>query len=456
MHNTLVIVGGGFCGTVLAVNLLRRPPAAATDIVLVERGAAMGRGVAYAAREFPYLLNVPAGRVSADSQDPLQFLRFAQRHMPGADGEDFLPRELYGDYLQDLLLQAERAAPAGIRLVRLFDEVRHVARRGDGKPFAVEFNDRAPIMADRVILALGNPPPPLQPWAAAIRDHGAYRHDPWELPKTLSAEHSVLIVGNGLTMADAAAALTQDASRAPMLHTISRRGLVSLPQATFRASTVRSDGEALLACAGSLRRVLATARELAREAEKKGGDWRETVTFVRHVAPALWPRLPLAEQRRFVRHLQPYWDIHRHRMPPQLGTRIASLRQSGRLLVNAGRIDSVSAAGNRLKVSWRPRGGSSATLTVDLIVNATGPNYALKHGGLPLLESLRKAGLVSEDALNLGLRTGRHGACVDAQGRPSEHLYYLGPMLRASHWEATAAAELGNHAEQLAAHLAGH
>jgi uncharacterized NAD(P)/FAD-binding protein YdhS len=456
MHNTLVIVGGGFCGTVLAVNLLRRPPAAATDIVLVERGAAMGRGVAYAVREFPYLLNVPAGRVSADSQDPLQFLRFAQRHMPGADGEDFLPRALYGDYLQDLLLQAERAAPAGIRLVRLFDEVRQVTRRGEGKPFAVEFNDRVPILADRVILALGNPPPPLQPWAAAIRDHGGYRHDPWELPKTLSAEHAVLIVGNGLTMADAAAALTLDASRAPMLHTISRRGLVSLPQATFRPSTVRSDGEALLACAGSLRRVLATARELAREVEKKGGDWRETVTFVRHVAPALWPRLPLAEQRRFLRHLQAYWDIHRHRMPPQLGARIASLRRSGRLQVNAGRIDSVCAAGNQLKVSWRPRGGSSATLTVDLIVNATGPNYALKHGGLPLLESLRKAGLVSEDALNLGLRTGHHGVCVDAQGRPSEHLYYLGPMLRASHWEATAAAELGNHAEQLAAHLAGH
>ena len=455
MHNTLVIVGGGFCGTVLAVNLLRRPPAGATDIVLVERGAAMGRGVAYAAREFPYLLNVPAARVSADSQDPLQFLRFAQRHMPGADGEDFLPRALYGDYLQDLLLQAERAAPAGIRLVRLFDEVRHVTPRSEGKPFAVEFNDRASILADRVILALGNPPPPLQPWAAAICDHEGYRHDPWELPKTLSAEHSVLIVGNGLTMADAAAALTQDESRAPMLHTISRRGLVSLPQATFRPSTVRSDGEALLACAGSLRRVLAMARELAREVEKKGGDWRETVTFVRHVAPALWPRLPLAEQRRFVRHLQAYWDIHRHRMPPQLGARIDSLRQSGRLQVNAGRIDSVSAAGNRLKVSWRPRGGSSATLTVDLIVNATGPNYSLKHGGLPLLESLRKAGLVSEDALNLGLRTGRHGACVDGQGRPSEHLYYLGPMLRASHWEATAAAELGNHAEQLAAHLAG-
>ena len=84
----------------------------------------MGRGVAYADREFPYLLNVPAARLSADSRDPLQLLRFAQRHLPGVDGEDFLPRALYGDYLQDLLLQAERAAPESTRLLRVFGEVR--------------------------------------------------------------------------------------------------------------------------------------------------------------------------------------------------------------------------------------------------------------------------------------------------------------------------------------------
>src|SRR5580698_6153350 len=145
MHTTLVIVGGGFCGTVLAANLLRRPPSDTTDIVLVERGPAMGRGVAYAAREFPYLLNVPAARLSADSRDPLQFLHFAQRRLPQADGEDFLPRALYGEYLQDLLLQAERAAPAGARLLRVFDEVRRVTPGGGGKPLAAEFTGRAPI-----------------------------------------------------------------------------------------------------------------------------------------------------------------------------------------------------------------------------------------------------------------------------------------------------------------------
>jgi uncharacterized NAD(P)/FAD-binding protein YdhS len=457
MPNTIAIVGAGFCGTVLAANLLRRPPSNATDIVLIERGPAMGRGMAYADREFPYLLNVPAARLSADSADPLQFLRFAQRREPDtdADGEAFLPRALFGEYLQEALLQAERAAPAHVRLLRVFGEVRRIVPHGLSKPWAAEFADREPVAADRVILALGNPPPAPLPWAEPIRGHAAYRDDPWDLPKTLSAGHSVLIVGNGLTMADAVSNLSQEANHTPALHTISRRGLLPQPQTAFRAAAMRGDGAELLACAASIRRVLTKTREMAREVESRGGDWREVVTFVRHLAPTLWRRLPAIEQRRFVRHVQAHWDTHRHRLPPQLAARIESLRQSGRLRVNAGRIDSVMPAGEQVRVSWRPRGGGACSLTADLIVNATGPDYVLERSADPLLVSLRTAGLVSADPLKLGLRTARFGACVDSQGRTSDRLYYLGPMLRADHWEATAAHELRNHAEQLAAHLIG-
>jgi uncharacterized NAD(P)/FAD-binding protein YdhS len=455
MPNTIAIVGAGFCGTVLAANLLRRPPSNATDIVLIERGSAMGRGMAYADREFPYLLNVPAARLSADSADPLQFLRFAQRREPDADGEAFLPRALYGEYLQEALLQAERDAPAHVRLLRVFGEVRRIVPHALMKPWVLEFAEREPIAADRVILAPGNPPPAPLPWVAPIRGHPAYRGDPWDLPKTLRGGHSVLIVGNGLTMADAVSNLSQEAMHTPALHTISRRGLLPQPQTAFRAAAMRGDGAELLECAGSVRRVLTVAREMAREVDNRGGDWREVVTFIRHLAPALWRRLPLIEQRRFLRHLQAHWDTHRHRLPPELAARIASLRQSGRLRVNAGRIDSVMPAGEQLRVSWRSRGGGASSLTADMIVNATGPDYVLERSTDPLLMSLRTAGLVSADTLKLGLRTARFGACVDSQGRTSDRLYYLGPMLRADHWEATAAPELRNHAEQLAAHLIG-
>jgi uncharacterized NAD(P)/FAD-binding protein YdhS len=454
MSDTLVIVGAGFCGTVLATSLLRRPPARATDILLIERSSAMGRGVAYAVREFPYLLNVPAARLSANPDDPLEFLRFAQRHVPGADGEDFLPRSLYGDYLQDMLLEAERSAPARVRLVRIVDEVLRITRHEGKVSFTVELAGQRAVAADRVVLAVGNPPAALHPWVAGIRDHGAYRHDPWDLPNT-SADQKVLIVGNGLTMADAVLALSRQAGTAPMLHTISRRGLLPLSQSTFRPTAVRGNGAEIIAGADSLKQVLRMIRRLVHEVESRGGDWREVVTFVRHLAPTLWPRLPAGEQRRFLRHLQTLWDIHRHRLPPQMGTRLQSLRRAGRLEVNAGRIESVVPAGERLRVRWRRRGGGSAELCVDLLVNATGPDFQLKRGGVPLLDALRVAGLVCEDELNLGLRTAQFGACVGAKGRVTDGLYYLGPALRAGYWEATAAPELRDHADRLAQHLAG-
>src|SRR5579862_8151083 len=84
---TIVIVGAGFCGSVLAAQLLRRPPPRPTEIVLIERGTAIARGVAYAALDIPYVLNVPAGRLSVDPADALHFLRYARQSIPAADAE---------------------------------------------------------------------------------------------------------------------------------------------------------------------------------------------------------------------------------------------------------------------------------------------------------------------------------------------------------------------------------
>jgi uncharacterized NAD(P)/FAD-binding protein YdhS len=456
MQKTVVIVGGGFSGTVLAAHLLRRRLAEATDIVLIERSSKMGRGVAYASRDFPYLLNVPAERLSVDAQNPLQFLRFAQQRTPTVGGGDFLPRALYGDYLEDSLRQAEQNAAAHVRLRRIFAEVSDVLSVDGPKPLQVLMHNHAPILADRVVLALGNPPPPLLPGAAKIHEHSSVRHDPWDLPKSLPADHSVLIVGTGLTMADVALALCDGTGPSPTVHTLSRRGLIPLPQSDFRANAVRGDGEALMASAHSMRALLKSTRAFVREVEALGGDWREAVTFLRHLAPRLWRRLPEPERRRFLRHLLAHWAVHRHRLPPQCGVRIEELRRSGKLLVNAGRIEKIEAQGKQLKVWWRPRGShSQSTLTVDLLVNAMGPDYVLERSTDPLVKALIGAGMISPDALQLGIRTAHCGACVDAQGKASEQLYYLGPMLRAAHWEATGATELRDHADALAAHLSG-
>jgi uncharacterized NAD(P)/FAD-binding protein YdhS len=262
-----------------------------------------------------------------------------------------------------------------------------------------------------------------------------------------------LIVGSGLTMVDVAFALSREGGQMPLVRTISRHGLLPLGQTIFRPQAVRDDGE-LLSQAKSIRRVLAASRELSARVEQAGGDWREVVTFIRHLAPELWQRLPEQERRRFLRHVQSYWDVHRHRVPPSMAARIDHMRRSGRLTVHAGRIRELVPEGDELRVMWRRRGGrETESFAVNAVINATGPDYALRRSADPLICSLRSAGLLSEDPLDLGIRTARHGACVAADGSASSRLFYVGPMLRADHWEATAVAELRAHAEQLARHL---
>jgi len=154
---TIAIIGGGFCGTVLAANLLRRPPAGPTRILLIERHRGLG-GVAYRPSAFPCLVNVPAARMSATSCEPAQWIEFARRSVPGADGEAYLPRQLYGEYLRELLHSAQRAAPLHVHLERIRGEVSAVCPPPAAGPI-LWGSDCAPVLRARWSLPMAAPQP---------------------------------------------------------------------------------------------------------------------------------------------------------------------------------------------------------------------------------------------------------------------------------------------------------
>jgi uncharacterized NAD(P)/FAD-binding protein YdhS len=451
---TIVIVGGGFSGTVLAVNLLRHITDVPTRIVLIEREAEVGCGVAYAPRSFPYLLNVPAGRMSATSDDPGQLVKFARRQMPNVHEESYLPRHLYREYLQDKLRSAELAAPHHIRLQRRHGEVTCVRPIRQSALMLVSVGAQQ-LLADQVVLACGNPTPADKPYAADVAAHPVYVHDPHRDQGVRASDRCVLLIGTGLTMVDVAIAA---AARNPTIRIIalSRHGLLPTVQRDPFASVL--DAELALPAYGvgsSLRRLVAAVRSLATAAQERGGDWREVITRVREVAPALWQSLGETERRRFLRHVRVYWDVHRHRMPPALAERVNELCRSGQLQVRAGCVRQLCAEAGGVAVLWRARGRfDTQELWVDRVVECSGLDHRLERTADVLLRQLLDAGLASPDAAGLGLRTGKHGALIDTDGRASTRLFYLGPMLRADHWEATAVSELRLHAEKLAVALA--
>jgi len=457
---TIAIVGGGFSGTVLAAALLRRPPAASCRIVLIERREQVGRGVAYCQSPHQPLLNVPAERMSADPEDPLQFVRFAQRREPRCAAQQFLPRELYGDYLQEVLQQALVAAPSHVSLRIIHGDAVAMQRIDSAGPYLVGLADGQRVLAEQVVLACGDPPPAHASAPSAIADHPAYQCDPHS-DLALRADCSrLLLIGTGLTMADvavAAATLNPDIR----IDAISRHGLLPAVQITASghgpgfAAPARPFRSYLGDRTLSARTLLRAFRDLLGDLGRAGGDWRDAVNAVRQDVPALWRGLPLQERARFLRHLRVYWEVHRHRMPPAIGERLRELQRTGQLRIHAGHIERIEAAGDALQVRWRRRGeGGSSALVIDRVINCAGADRRLARTRDPLLQQLMATGLAVPDPFGLGWRTGVHGALIGHDGHAANHLFYLGPMLRADHWEATAVGELRVHAQRLAAVLA--
>jgi uncharacterized NAD(P)/FAD-binding protein YdhS len=312
------------------------------------------------------------------------------------------------------------------------------------------------LLADDVILACGDPPPTDPACASGIAGHPGYTRDPHHGAAPVAEGQRLLLIGTGLTMADIAVTAAASSPGIEM-HAISRHGLLPAVQSMASnpgAGSAAGDIEFMSYLAeGSIsaRRLLQAFRALLGDLAQAGGDWRDAVNAARAAAPALWQRMPGIERARFLRHLRVHWDVHRHRLPPAIGERLAGLRQAGQLQVHAGHVLRIEAVGGGLRVCWRPRGGAAVVeLTVDRVSNCTGAYGRLTRTQDRLLQGLVANGLAVADPLGLGWRTAAHGALIDRQGRIASHLYYLGPMLRADHWEASAVGELRLHAQRLA------
>lgn len=446
---TVAIVGGGFSGTVLAINLLRNPSTGPLRIRLIEQRAQVGRGVAYAETTYPYLLNVPASRMSVNPAIPSDFVDFARKRHPSIGADDFLPRSLYGEYLRDLLARAQIETTADFRIIQ---GTAYAVSGGGDQPFSLHLAGAPQCEADRVVLCIGAPPaaPVCQVDPSALAR--GYVDSAYGAPINFMGDDKILLLGTGLTMADIAVAADAQNSSI-VIHALSRHGLLPKAQTAGPSIAVTLFDIGTLPDT-SLTAIFRRSRAMADELAQRDGDWRDAVVALRGLASRLWVEWSERDRRRFLRHLRALWDIHRHRLPPQTTTHLQRLRDANRLHVHAGRIQRLSSDSGRIRVDWVSRSGAeSRTNWFDRVVNCTGASSRLDDWNDPLAQSLRSQGLICADALGLGVRTGQHCVVLGASGAPTDNLYYLGPMLRADYWEATATAELRSHAESLAGHL---
>src|SRR5207302_1648561 len=230
---TIAIIGGGFSGTMTAVNLARlgtRP----LRVCLVNSGHPAGRGVAYGTRRPEHLLNVAARNMSAFPDHPNHFLDWLRTRSEYGDLPDvvlreiFLPRRVYGDYLRAVsLTYFAPVDPRQVQVEIVEDTAVAVAKRPGGA--AVALASGKTIEANRVVLATGNQPPTPLPAAVAPFHHPAYFDNPWiDWEGGLTTpEQEVILLGTGLTMVDAFLTLAEAGWRG-IIHAVSRNGLLPL------------------------------------------------------------------------------------------------------------------------------------------------------------------------------------------------------------------------------------
>jgi uncharacterized NAD(P)/FAD-binding protein YdhS len=431
--SSIAIVGGGFSGTLLAINLLRFDGPRAT---VIERDAGrFARGVAYSATEPSHLLNVRAGGMSAFPDDPEHFVRWLGDHGGGA-GTSFVPRQVYGSYLAETLETVRDD-----RLTLVEGDVVDVESAG------VRLADRRLVPADRVVLATGNLPPHTPPGVdpAAIRD-GRYLDDPWraEPGAGLGEGDTIVLLGTGLTAVDVA--LQLDArGYAGRVVALSRRGL-----------RPRRHRDGLPPIAGETELPGVPLSQALRQVRVRAAvdGWRAAVDRFRPMTQRYWAASSAEERGRFLRHLRPFWDVHRHRLAPAVADRIDAMVEAGRLRFAAGKVMSTAAERDGVRLRFRPRHGDTVeAMHVARIVNCTGPQGDLTRTDDPLLARLVAEGRIRPDRLRLGIEVDAEARVIDRDGHPDEALSCIGPMTRGGLWEVVAVPDIRRQAWDLARRL---
>lgn len=428
----VVVVGAGAAGTLTSAHLVTAlSPRHVVE--LVDPVATTGRGTAYSTADDRHLLNVPASGMSAFPRDPDHFVRWVRRHHDAAaQPQDFLPRRVYGDYVEDLLTTATDF-PGNARLVRRHDRVESVEREGGG--FAVRLGDGTLLRARAVVLASGARAG--VGWApVGLAGSERLVADPWVTP--LPETGDLLLVGTGLSMIDVAIAADRPGR---VLHAVSRHGLEPAPHRMPTTPPVPPPpGITRVHDLATLRRVVL---EHVERTVAVTGDWRAAVDGLRPVTAQLWRGLPDDDRRAFLADDARTWDVHRHRMPPPTSARLAAIRNAGRLRSHRGTVARAQATDEGVRVTL----DDGTNLDVAAVVNCTGPVGTVAHD--PLLARMARTGLVRPGPSGLGIDTTDDGRVVGVL--PSSVPFYaLGALRRGTLWETTAMPEIREQAYEVA------
>lgn len=397
MSYDVALVGSGFSAICTAAHLLSSLPAGAS-IAIVGDESDFGRGTAYRT-ELPYhRLNVPAGRMSVFPDRPDDFVEWLAQNGLGNDPLLFASRGDYGLYLRDRLasLLRSREQRARVDFIRAKASACRPESQG-GFTFTLENGET--LQARNVVLCLGVGAASLPVQTVAKREEGVQRvvshcWQPGWLSRVKSGDR-ICILGSGLTMIDQVLTLRGKGHRGP-IHVLSRRGLIPHPHVS---PPVPPSAPRLPESSTEISELLRSLRQQV----TNGAPWRSVMDGLRPKTQSLWQSLSSQQRARFLRHALPWWNIHRHRIAPEVHDAFDRLLSDGVLTIHAGYLQAIDEQEESISIRYRVRHTQMIKeLQVDWVINCTGMERA-GIGHSRLLESMRSDGVLRLDSFGLGV-----------------------------------------------------
>lgn len=422
--NRVAIIGAGASGTAVAISILRKN--AANELFIFNKSSTCHRGIAYGTKYHEHLLNVPAKKMSIIKEEPLHFFNWVKMNNYSENENAFIPRIIYGKYLEDTFNESQRNSE--VKVMSIISEVMNI-KPESGKYFV--YTETEQLEVDKVILASG--------WQVG-------EGIPEEIPDSINSDAKAIIIGTGLTATDSYLTLRK-AGLCGEVTMISRRGVLSkIHNLSDPLDTPIKSPDEL-----NLKKLLRYFRERSEERIREGLSWHGVIDAFRPFTKTFWNTLSDREKSRFLRHLRPYWDAHRHRMPEEVGEIIKADLKSGKLKVISGRIVDIKEHGNKeFSVSLRHRHANyTSILNAARLVRADGVTVFSNSKESSIYSSLLNNNLASIDSFSLGFNITKNYELINRDGKISKGIFAIGPLARGTYWETTAVPEISETALQI-------
>lgn len=453
------IIGGGFTGTMTAVQLVHRATIPC-EIILINEKETLNKGIAFNPYSGKHLLNVITAKMSAYPDQPDHFLDWvmAKDDFRTMDrtliANAFLPRRLYGNYLCSIWEKTKKTAAAKqIKLTVVDSFVLDLEVSADA--VSLVLNNGLALNVDYCVIATGNQMP-RNPGIKNMDFYNSsnYFRNPWTADSVRGIHNHlpVLIIGNGLTMVDTVLGLSEQDFKGG-IYSISPNGFNILPHRhsglSYSKLTEEITGDL------SLFKLVKLVNKHIKTVRAYGVSAEPVIDSLRPRTQKIWQSLSDREKALFMARLRHLWGVARHRIPLHSHDKIQQLRIDGRLHINSGKIINMEEFDDCIKVEYFDRKDHERkTIKVSRVINCTGPETDLMKLEQNFLKNCCLRGILKQDKFKLGIVTNTGSfQIIDADGQPHGNLFTIGSNLKGELWESTAVNELRTQAEKLAGEL---